>query len=201
MTAPTDEEPMPPTARAANVTAAAVVTALAATGALAACKRAPKAAPAAAEVNPHHATAVEQLARLAEEDPTAAASMQTIAGRLEYEAAHRPAQAIAAEAVFAALDRAGVPIVDGPRQYVGVVAAADYCAGGRTADGLAVVVCEYPTADRAAAGKAAVEQRFAALAPMRDIVVRGATTLTLTAGPDAALADSKRRATEAFTTL
>jgi hypothetical protein len=170
--------------------------------ALAACKRAPEAAPVPATArNHHHASSVERLERLAAEDPTAAASMQTITGRLAYEAGHRPASAIAAETVFAALDRAGLPIVDGPRQYVGVVAAADYCAGGRTADGLAVVVCEYPTADRAAAGKVAVEQRFASLAPLRDIVVRGATTLTLTARPDAALADSKRRATEAFTTL
>jgi hypothetical protein len=187
-------------------TVTAVAATLLATAALAACKRDSKAAtgaPAAAAAtdNDHHAAAVDRLQRLAEEDPSAAASMQTLAGRLQYEVEHRPAAAIPAETVFAALDRAGLPVTDGPRQYVAVVAGAGYCAGGATADGLGVAVCEYASADQARAGKAAVENKFAALTPVRDIVVRGATTLTLTARPDAALADSKRKAIDAFSNL
>ncbi|HVV84487.1 MAG TPA: hypothetical protein VHE35_15570 [Kofleriaceae bacterium] len=160
-----------------------------------------EAAAAASAASDHHAASVQKLDELATNDPAAADSMKTIAGRLEYEAGHRPSGTIKAEAVFAALGKAGLPITDGPRQYVGVVAGADYCVGGQTADGLGVAVCEYDSPAKAEAGKAAVEKKFAALDSVRTIVVRGATTLTLTARPDAPLADSKHTATEAFNTL
>lgn len=156
---------------------------------------------AAATEQPAHVAAVATLDRLAETDDSAAATMRTLAGRLQYEAEHRPAGTAKAEDVFAALTKAGLPLTDGPRQYVGAVTGAEYCVGGQTADGLGVAVCEYASAAKAAAGKAAVEQRFAALNPVRDIVVRGATTLTLTARPDAALAAGKRAATAAFATV
>ena len=185
-----------------------VVIGLAALALASGCKRSSHASPeraaapaASATAAEHHAASVDRLDRLAADDPTAAASMQTIAGRLRYELAHRPAVDLPVEAVFAALERAGLAVTDGPRQYVALAAGADYCAGGATADGLGVTVCEYTTPDRATAGKATVERRFAALAPVRDIVVRGRTTLTLTARPDAPLTDAKRRATAAFTTL
>lgn len=172
--------------------------------ALAACSKSEPAATAAAAItvaDPHHGAAVDTLERVVTDDPAAAASLRTLAGRLDHEARHRPSAAIPVERVFAALERAGLPLVDGPRQYVGVIAGADYCAGGQTADGLAVAVCEYPSPARATAGKAVVEARFAALAPLRDIAVNGATTLTLTARPGSPLASSKRIATEAFATL
>lgn len=186
---------------------AALVTLTLASG----CKResSASAAPAAtgaaattgAVADPAHVAAVETLDRMAESDESAAASMRSIAGRMQYEAEHRPAGTIKAEGVFAALAKAGVPITDGPRQYVAVVAGAEYCVGGQTADGLGVAVCEYASADKARAGKAAVEKRFAQLNGVRDIVVRGATTLTLTGRPDAPLASSKQLASAAFATL
>ena len=171
---------------------------------LLACNKAEKTPPAPTAAPPHeaaHAAAVETLDRMAATDTTAASAMQSIAGRLQQEAASRPAGTIKAEDVFASLAKAGLPLTDGPRQYVASVTGAAYCAGGQTADGLGVAVCEYASPEKAVAGKAAVEQRFAALTPVRDIVVRGATTLTLTARPDAPLASSKRTATEAFSTL
>ena len=190
-------------ARLATTLAVVAVSALAALGG-AACK--PKDAPAknqapVAADQPAHVAAVDTLDRLADIDPSTADSMKTIAGRLQFEAEHRPTDAIKAEAVFAALTKAGLPLTDGPRQYVGVIAGASYCVGGQTADGLGVSVCEYLSAAKAVEGKAAVEKRFAHLTPVRDIIVRGATTLTLTARPDAPLASSKRTATEAFATL
>ena len=157
-------------------------------------------APVAAD-QPGHVASVDTLDRMANIDPDTASSMKTIAGRLQFEAEHRPATGIKAEAVFAALAQAGVPVTDGPRQYVGSLVGAEYCVGGQTADGLGVSICEYASADKAAAGKALVEKRFAQLTPFRDIIVRGATTLTLTARPDAPLASSKRTATEAYSTL
>ncbi len=179
-----------------------LVLALAVALALAGCKKASSAkAEGAATDQPAHVAAVETLDRLAETDPAAASSMKSIAGRLQFEVEHRPAGTIKAEAVFAALAKAGLPLTDGPRQYVGLVTGADYCVGGQTADGLGVAVCEYPSAEKAVAGKANVKMRFAQLNPVRDIVVRGATTLTLTARPDSPLASSKRTATEAFSTL
>jgi hypothetical protein len=170
----------------------------------AACNRDSKAPPAPPPPAPHevaHAAAAATLDRAAAEEPAAAAAMQTIAGRLQYEASHRPAGTAKAEDVLAALAKAGLPLADGPRQYLGKVIGAEFCMGGTTDDGLAVSVCEYASPAAAAAGKAAVEQRFADLTPVRDIVVRGATTLTLTGRPDAPLADRRRSAAEAFSTL
>ena len=184
--------------------AAAVAVAVTLAGGGAGCKKASSAkaeAAGAATDQPAHAAAVDTLDRLAETDESAAASMKTIAGRLQFEVEHRSTGTIKAEDVLAALAKAGLPLTDGPRQYVGVVTGADYCIGGQTADGLGVAVCEYPSAAKAVAGKASVERKFAQLNPVRDIVIRGATTLTLTARPDAPLAASKRRATEAFATL
>lgn len=161
----------------------------------------PEPVPASAPHEVAAAAAAATLERAAEDAPSAAASMQTIAGRLQYEATHRPADAIKAEDVLAALDRAGVPVTSGPRQFLGKVVGAEFCMGGQTADGLGVSICEYASPAAAVAGKASVEKRFAQLNAVRDIVVRGATTLTLTARPDAPLASSKRAAAEAFTTL
>lgn len=159
---------------------------------LAACKRArsrdaaPAGAPAAVA-----ATATR---------PPPSPEMRTLSGRLAFEAAHRPTGTARVEDVVATLGRAGVALTD-TKQYLAATAGASYCAGGRTADGLAVAVCEYADAAAAAAGRAHVERQFAALAADRKIVVRGATTLTTTAPPGAPLAATRAAAEQAFQTL
>src|SRR5438093_8736124 len=69
-------------------------------------------------------------------------NISSLAARLQYEAAHRPAGAIAAERVFDALEHAGIELAD-RTQYAGVVMKASYCAGGKARDGLVVAICEY----------------------------------------------------------
>jgi hypothetical protein len=137
---------------------------------------------------------------VAAERVSAPVGMNTLAGTLRDEAAHRPDGATRAEDVFAALATAGVT-VSSPRQYLGLTARAEYCAGGTTADGLAVAVCEYASPEAALAGRAFVEDRYAVMNSYRAIHVRGATTLTLTTAPERPLADTARRATTAFESL
>ena len=86
-------------------------------------------------------------------------------------------------------------------QFLGMTARARYCAGGATAGGLAVAVCEYDSAADAAAGRAFVEERYAAMNSFRRIHVRGATTLTLATAPEVALGDEARRVGEVFESL
>ncbi|MBK7194609.1 MAG: hypothetical protein IPH80_19190 [Myxococcales bacterium] len=162
---------------------------------LAACKRA---RPRDAAPEATAATAAAAAAPAAPQPPPSP-EMRTLSGRLAFEAAHRPTGTARVEDVVAALGRAGVALAE-PKQYLAATAAASYCAGGHTADGLAVSVCEYADAAAATAGRAHVERRFAALAADRRIVVRGATTLTTTAPPGAAPA-TRAAAEQAFLAL
>ena len=125
-------------------------------------------------------------------------AMSTLAGRLRWEAEHRPGAALAAEEVLTALAAAGLSI-DPPRQYLGLTARARYCSGGTTAGGLAVAVCEYGSADEAAAARTYVIETFAAMNANREIHVRGATTLTLSGS--GRLGDDARRAAAVFANL
>ena len=106
----------------------------------------------------------------------------TIADLLAMEASSRPEGARRAEDVFAALRQAGLAPEDG-RQYVARTVAARYCAGTRTAAGVAVAVCEYADDAAAREGRATMERRF----PMahRRILVHGRNTVTLTSAPGA----------------
>ena len=152
-----------------------------------ACKRAaPTPTPAPSAPPPVAATA-------------ASPELRTLAGRLAYEAAHRPTTAIRLEALVTAAAAAGTEIND-TRQYLGLTAAAAYCAGGLTKDGLAVSVCEYPDPAAAIAGRDYVNRRFAAVGPARQIVVRGAATLT-TATTDPNLTATRTAVERVFTTL
>jgi hypothetical protein len=146
-----------------------------------------------------------QLPTPADDQPPAAApapetteAMNTLAGRLRWEAEHRPGAPLATEQVLTALAAAGLSI-DAPKQYLGLTARARYCAGGTTAGGLAVAVCEYGSADEAAAARTYVLETFAAMNPNREIHVRGATTLTLSGS--GRLGDDARRAAAVFANL
>jgi hypothetical protein len=120
-----------------------------------------------------------------------ATNVSSLAARLQYEAAHRPAAAISAERVFDALDRAGLPVAQ-RTQYAGIVMKASYCAGGRADDGLVVAICEYQTHDAALAGKDFMDQTFPLATARRE--VRGSTVMT-------AIGGRRDRALTAFETL
>jgi hypothetical protein len=141
-------------------------------------------------------TATTETPRASELPPEA----QGLAGRLAWEAAHRPAAALSADAVVAALDAGGVDLPR-PRQVFAGIALARYCLAGTTAGGVAVAVCEYDDEAAAARGRAHSLSRYAALAPDREIYVRGATTLTLAAPGGALARDDGRRAAAIFAQL
>lgn len=169
-----------------------IVTALAVTAALAACKRDHRDAPAP---TPAPVAAAAPAAAPKAADPT----MRSLAGRLAYEAAHRPSGTATVEQILAAATAAGLSL-DEPRQYLALTAGAAYCAGGRTTDGVALAICEYPDADAATRGRAHVEQAFAAV-PGRAIVVRGATTITTTAPAGVDATATRRALATALATL
>lgn len=113
--------------------------------------------------------------------PVARPPSVSLADRLAFEAAHRTEKSLKVEQVFAALSSAGMPVVD-QKQFYAAMADARYCAGGRTADGISIAVCEYETSEAAEAGKRSVEQRFPSV-PGRRITTRFHLTLTTTADP------------------
>jgi len=108
----------------------------------------------------------------------------TLSELLAREAASRPDGALRVEAVFGAL-RAGGMAVAGDKQVVGRTVAARYCALAGTPGNVAIAVCEYADAAAAAAGR---DRSLALLhGQLRDrqIVINGATTLTVHPGDSA----------------
>jgi hypothetical protein len=120
--------------------------------------------------------------------------LASLAARLRYEAAHRPASGPHAEQVLDAIGGAGLAVLQ-RRQYLGLAMHASYCAGGTTRDGLAISVCEYGSADAATAGKTYADRQFAAMSDARR-ATHGNALLTV-AGP----APAAERALHVFTTL
>ncbi|HEU0033855.1 MAG TPA: hypothetical protein VFQ53_24675 [Kofleriaceae bacterium] len=112
-------------------------------------------------------------------------NVQLLVGRLQQEAANRPAVALPAERVFEALGRAGLALPQ-TRQYVGLTMQASYCAGGTTADHVVVAACEYPTQAAAQAGLDHMNHVFGTAAPHAQRVVHATTVVTITPppGPD-----------------
>lgn len=159
------------------------------------CKKKDQPAPAPAPVEPGPAAAKPER----EPEPEGAAAMRTLAGRLSYEAAHRPNGTAKVEDVLAALGAAGITVTE-VKQYVAMTAAAGYCAGGRTGEGLGVAVCEYASPAAATAGREHVTKLFPNI-PGRQITIRGATSLTTTAPDGADLAALRAKAEQAFATM
>ena len=157
-------------------------------------KDAPKPAPA-----PVAAPAAPVAPAAREPDPAGAEAMRTLGGRLSYEAGHRPSGTVRVEDVMTAFGAAGVTLIQ-VKQYIALTAAASYCAGGRTAEGLAIAVCEYDSPAAAAAGRDHVLKTFANVAG-RQITIRGATSLTTTAPDGADVAVLRAKAEQAFSTL
>ena len=131
-------------------------------------QHAPKAPAAAAPVAPQAPAVAKTL------DP--GTDLTALAERMHYEAAHRPAAKINADAVLDALDASGMQLRK-RRQYLATTMHASYCAGGTTADGIAISVCEYASPAAAAAGKSFADHQYAAIEARR--VVQGQTLLTI----------------------
>jgi hypothetical protein len=110
--------------------------------------------------------------------PSNGATPASLGDLLVDEAAHRPTGTPRAEDVLAAFAAGGVTVADA-RQVVARTVHASYCQGGVTAKNTLVAVCEYPSHDAAVAGRAHSLAAFAKLSPDREILVNGATTLTV----------------------
>ena len=120
--------------------------------------------------------------------------------QLAYEASHRQTSSIKAEDALEALEATHVHIL-ARRQFVGMSVHADYCIGGPTPEGVAVAVCEYPTHAAALAGKAYMDEHFAAMAPSARRLVGDATVLTLVDTPDRSHGVLVERAVATFSAL
>jgi len=99
------------------------------------------------------------------------------------EKTNRPSGTPNAEAVFAALDQAGIHTKD-PSQVLGRTVGAAFCENAHTADGVVVSVCEYKDADTLAKGRAYSEKTFAKALPNRALLSNKNTLLTINP-PDA----------------
>ena len=140
---------------------------------LVACSKATPSAPPAPSPSPA-AAATPAVAQTKQLDP--ATDLSSLAERMQYEASHRPGAKVDADVVLDALERAGIQLHK-RRQYLGATMHASYCAGGTSAEGVAVSVCEYANHDTAMAAKQFIDKQYAAIDAMR--VVQGQTLLVV----------------------
>jgi hypothetical protein len=125
----------------------------------------------------------------------------SLAEELSAEAAERPASGPRAEDVFAAFAREHEPVA-GTMQVLARPVRARYCASGRTAAGLGVVVCEYDSEDAARRGRDQSERVFGRAIPNRTLAVHRTALLTLTRPTaDPAMAAEADRLSGLFQTL
>jgi hypothetical protein len=103
--------------------------------------------------------------------------------QLAREAAARPARAVRAEQLVAALAQRGVQVAR-PHQVLASPVDARYCELMTTAGGLAISLCEYGDAAAAQRGRAQSQATFDALLPGRTLDTRFNTLLTLTPAAD-----------------
>lgn len=105
-----------------------------------------------------------------------------LAQQLSVETAARKPDALKAETVIEALNKAQVP-VGGVKQFMGRTVLALYCSGGATNHSTSVTVCEYADEAAAKAGLAHSEKQFGAI-PMRVLKQNKASVLTLVRATD-----------------
>ena len=164
-----------------------------------ACKEDRPAEPIArSEVAPPPATPAQASAPRAMEPSK---HIEPLLQRLQWEAAHRPANGVKTEQVMEALGGAGIRLTE-QRQYLGATMSASYCAGGVTAEAVAISVCEYATVDAALAGKRLMDERFGAATPHARRVARKNAVLTIShASAAGARGPEVQRAIDTFTRL
>jgi hypothetical protein len=173
---------------------------------LASCRH-DSAAPAskAAEVAtvPTAATAGTQSA--AAEEPTGvpgSSNMQGVAqvlAAVKQEAATRAQVKVPTDAVFAALQSAGIELGHRKQVYAALVGA-QYCEAAG-APGIAVSVCEYRSAEAATKGMAAAGASFKAMAPNVTRTRNDSTVLTVNRAPAAGSVDPSTQIIKVFSTL
>ena len=173
---------------------------------LASCRH-DNAAPAskAAEVAtaPTPATAGTQSA--AAEEPTGvpgSSNMQGVAqvlAAVKQEAATRAQVKVPTDAVFAALQSAGIELGHRKQVYAALVGA-QYCEAAG-APGIAVSVCEYRSAEAATKGMAAAGASFKAMAPNVTRTRNDSTVLTVNRAPAAGSVDPSTQIIKVFSTL
>ena len=91
---------------------------------------------------------------------------------------HRPSDTPSAEAIFAALDKGGIPTQDAT-QVMGRMVGAAFCENAHTAQGIVVSVCEFNDADTLTKGRAYSQKAFATALPNRVLLVNKKTLLTI----------------------
>jgi hypothetical protein len=128
----------------------------------------------------------------------AAAERLTLAERLTREASSRPAGALRAEDVAAALQRAGLGLAP-MQQVLARTVGARFCMSARTEAGMGVAVCEFADDAEAARGLDYSRRTFDRLIPDRRLLRNHRTVLTLTGAQ--ALDGQAARAAEAFASL
>lgn len=94
------------------------------------------------------------------------------------ENAHRPGGTPGGDALFDALDKAGIAM-QGRSQVLGRTVGAAFCENAHTPQGIVVSVCEFTDAGALAKGRAYSEKAFATALPDRVFVVSKNTLLTI----------------------
>jgi hypothetical protein len=97
--------------------------------------------------------------------------------KLTFEAQHRPAGAVTADQVYAALDQQGIAITE-KQQHVAAPFLAQYCLGAHGPAGIALSVCEFSSEEAAVAGKKESETALSSV-PNRTLAQKGKTVITV----------------------
>lgn len=173
---------------------------------LASCRH-DNAAPAskAAEVATAPTAATTGAQSAAAEEPTGvpgSSNMQGVAqvlAAVKQEAATRAQVKVPTDAVFAALQSAGIELGHRKQVYAALVGA-QYCEAAG-APGIAVSVCEYRSAEAATKGMAAAGASFKAMAPNVTRTRNDSTVLTVNRAPAAGSVDPSTQIIKVFSTL
>ncbi len=141
----------------------------------------------------------------AAEEPTGvpgSSNMQGVAqvlAAVKQEAATRAQVKVPTDAVFAALQSAGIELGHRKQVYAALVGA-QYCEAAG-APGIAVSVCEYRSAEAATKGMAAAGASFKAMAPNVTRTRNDSTVLTVNRAPAAGSVDPSTQIIKVFSTL
>lgn len=125
---------------------------------------------------------------------------RTVTPLLEKEAKERPTGTAKAEAVLAAVEKAGVKL-QGRNQALGSIIGAAYCLGADTASMVGIMVCEYTDEAAAQKGSTLAKQIFGLAMPMT-VLLKQKTSLSINIlSPTAATTAEAKKITDAFSGL
>lgn len=122
---------------------------------------------------------------------------RSVTPALEQESKTRPAGALKAEDVLAAVEKAGVKLA-GRNQALGAIVGAAYCLSADTEKMVGLLVCEYVDDAAAQKGGQLTKQLYNLAMPM-DVIVRGKTAVAITNLTKSAETDAEaKKITDAF---